>query len=539
MLDLRRIKIVKIINDSHLPATLSKQPVNKMRTDKSGTAGYKDIFHNNLAKAINKSQNGKITYLLFHRKKYYFVSKEIKISFLEANMKIQSVFKPKIVFSLIFLSLFCLTQHTVAQNKMDSLTKQRVMSMLDNMKKAIKNDYYDPNPKFGDKDLETRFKIAEERLKKTEYLPDAFAVIAQAVLDLNDSHTMFYPPGITTLVDYGWRMKAVGDKVFISGVREKSDAEKKGLKIGDEVLAVSGFRPTRKELWKMLYYYQLISPKIKLTLEVKSPAGETRQLVIDTKLTQLKRMIDLANNFDLNEAAREGDRLNSLDKHYFQHVEDALIWKMPGFDFEPEQVAGLIARANNKRTLILDLRGNGGGYVVTLDEVASYFFDREVLIAENKERKKTKPEKTKPKGGDVFKGNIITLIDAGSASASEVFARLMQIEKRGIVLGDVSAGAVMESQFKSFSLGPEDIGGYGMNLTMADVIMSDGKSLECVGVIPDEIILPTGQDMAERRDPVMARALELSGHKVDADAAGKFFPREKFVVRRTNIALSW
>ncbi len=446
-------------------------------------------------------------------------------------MKTHSVFTAKIAFSVIFLSLFCLEQYTFAQNKMDSIAKQQVMSMLDNVKNAIKNDYYDPNPKFAGVDLETRFKAAEEKLKKTEYLPEAFAIIAQVVVDLNDSHTNFYPPGITMIAEYGWRMKMVGDKAFVSTVLEKSDAEAKGLRVGDEVLSVNGFRPTRKELWKLIYYYNWISPKVKLTLDLKSPSGEARQLVIDTKLTKLKKSIDLANTFDANAASREGERY-PIEKHHFQVVEDAIVWKIPTFSFDPRDVGGFIGKARSKKHLILDLRGNGGGYVVTLDELASYFFDREVLIAENKERKKIKPEKTKLKGGDVFKGKLIVLIDADSGSASEVFARLMQLEKRGVVLGDVSAGAVMESRYKKFWLSSDDFGGYGMSLTMADVIMPDGKSLERVGVIPDELILPTGQDLAERRDPVMARALELSGHKVDAGVAGKFFPPEKIFERK-------
>lgn len=455
---------------------------------------------------------------------------------MEVNMKFQSMIKPGILLTALLLFLHCFASLSVAQNKMDSIAKQQVMGMLDNMKKAIKSDYYDPNPKFGDKDLETRFKLAEEKLKKAEYLPEALSIIAQTVIDLNDSHTMFYPPGITTLVEYGWRMKAVGDKTFIAGVKEKSDAEAKGLKIGDEVLAINGFRPSRKELWKVLYYYNFISPKTRITFDVKSPSGETRQLVVNSKLTQLKKSIDLSNVHDYNAAAREGDKLRNLDRHYFQYVEDTVIWKMPGFDFDPLQVGDFMGKIKDKKTLILDLRGNGGGYVVTLEALAGYVFDRDLKIADLKGRKKLDPQLAKTKGANSFKGKIIVLVDSESGSASEIFARLMQLEKRGIVLGDVSAGAVMQSRGKGFSLGVDDVWGYGMNLTMADVIMSDGKSLEHVGVIPDETILITGQDMAERRDPVMARALELSGHKVDASVAGKFFPVEKFVERKSNVA---
>ena len=67
---------------------------------------------------------------------------------------------------------------------------------------------------------------------------------------------------------------------------------------------------------------------------------------------------------------------------------------------------------------------------------------------------------------------------------------------------------------------------YGSSITNADVLMSDGQSLEHVGVVPDELLLPTPEDMAARKDPVLARALELAGAKIDAVKAGALFPIE-------------
>jgi carboxyl-terminal processing protease len=129
-------------------------------------------------------------------------------------------------------------------------------------------------------------------------------------------------------------------------------------------------------------------------------------------------------------------------------------------------------------------------------------------------------------GDQIFKGQLVVLVDGESASAAELFARLVQLEKRGTVIGDRSAGADMQSLTYPLQLGVDKVIYYGVNITRADVIMADGQSLEHVGIMPDELILPTAADMAAGRDPVLARATALVGIKLDPEKASTFFPLE-------------
>jgi C-terminal processing protease CtpA/Prc len=157
--------------------------------------------------------------------------------------------------------------------------------------------------------------------------------------------------------------------------------------------------------------------------------------------------------------------------------------------------------------------------------VVGYFVGEPIKIGDVKTRKETKQMMSKKVGGN-FDGKLIVLIDSDSASAAELFARVMQLQKRATVIGDRSSGSVMESRQYRRQLGTDTVVFYGTSITEADIIMTDGQSLEHVGVTPDELVMPSQEDLAKGRDPVLSRAASLLGVNLDPEKAGKLFPIE-------------
>ena len=96
----------------------------------------------------------------------------------------------------------------------DRIERARMKEMLNNIKNSVKKNYYDAS--YHGIDLDARFKKAEERLDVVTSVGQAYAAIAQVLVDFNDSHLFFLPPATTVDVEYGFRMKMVGDKAFVT-----------------------------------------------------------------------------------------------------------------------------------------------------------------------------------------------------------------------------------------------------------------------------------------------------------------------------------
>ena len=163
--------------------------------------------------------------------------------------------------------------------------------------------------------------------------------------------------------------------------------------------------------------------------------------------------------------------------------------------------------------LIVDLRRNGGGDLAVLLPIAGYFFGKKTLFAKDSTRT-GKPLSSYVglfklplqlyvgrAGEQIYSGPVVILVDAHSASSSEVFAAGMQDTLRAKVIGSQSCGCVLGIAK------PRVMKGGGV-LEMSEVLWFSpkGRKLEGTGIIPDQLVTPTMFDLQRGRDAVLAAA---------------------------------
>ena len=398
-----------------------------------------------------------------------------------------------------------------------------IREMLRNAYETVKAHYYDPA--FHGVDLDARYRDFSDRLKAASSVDAGEVVVAQFLEGLKDSHTFFQPPARSFQVDYGYQLDLVGNDAFVTHVHAGTDAAAR-LTPGDRVISINGLPIDRESDYTVRYILTVLAPRTSTELVVESPGGDLRTVMVASTVHQKRIARSLTNGNEISAVNQErDDALRSLRQ---QHVEmgAVMIWKMPAFFAEDAEIDRLFSEARKHAGLVLDLRGNPGGRVDTLVRMVGNLFDRDVTVATRMARADQKKVVAPTRGRVAYAGKVVVLIDSRSASAAEVLSRVIQLEHRGTVIGDRSAGAVMEAIGYPFRLGNDALLYYAFSVTDADVIMTDGHSLERAGVTPDETRLPSPRDLAAGRDPVLSYAAHLAGLELDPVAAGKLFPFE-------------
>jgi C-terminal processing protease CtpA/Prc len=399
-------------------------------------------------------------------------------------------------------------------------------AMIATLREELPKNFYDSS--YRGVDVAAAFNAAEQKLAQAQTLAHVYGIVAAPLLSLNDPHTFFVPPPRNVRVDFGFQVKMVGDQCLVTAVSPFSEAAKKGLKVGDTVVKWNGFPPSRRFLWKLIYLSYVVRPNETPHLDVLSPDGQPK--VIDAKPKVTKNVMVLKYDATSNGRIDTKNLINWVvdearmrKQRFHEEGNDLIIWECPHFDFEENMLHGFMGSVRKRSLLIMDLRSNVGGREEIFEKLAGYFFDKEVKIADFQGRKQIDPLTAQSQGQAGFKGKVVVIVDHATSGAAELFARLLQIHKRGTVIGDGTAGAVLRARMYRYDLGENP---FAASISEGVPVMSDGQTLEGVGVTPDELLLPKGQELASGSDPLLSRAAALLGVAIDPAAAGKIFPIE-------------
>lgn len=152
------------------------------------------------------------------------------------------------------------------------------------------------------------------------------------------------------------------------------------------------------------------------------------------------------------------------------------------------------------KTLILDLRNNGGGLLDTAIDVSSQFLRDGVVVTEDRQNEGERVYEVR-KGGKALDQPLVVLVNGGTASASEIVAGALQDYERAVLIGEGTFGKgsvqlIYELSDKS-----------RLHVTVAKWFTPKGNKIDGIGLNPDIEVLFSEEDHATGRDPQLERAI--------------------------------
>lgn len=315
-----------------------------------------------------------------------------------------------------------------------------------------------------------------------------------------DPHSSFMPPDVFKEMQLETRGKFEGVGIEITrkeGVLivispiEDNPAFRAGIKAGDYIVKING-KPT-KDMGLMDAVKLMRGPKgTQVTISImRKGLSEPKDFTITRADIKIKSI-----NYKVLEENYGYIRIKSFQDKTSNELKDAL--------------NKLETEKNSIKGLILDLRNNPGGLFDQALEVSDEFLDSGI-ITYTEERAKGSKKEYKAHGSKKSRDYpIIVLVNAGSASASEIVAGALQDHERALVLGVQTFGKATVQSVYSL----ED--GSGLRLTIGKYYTPKGRSIQAKGITPDIVVpdkIPSGAE--EKRKIEFLREKDLERHFED------------------------
>ncbi len=307
-----------------------------------------------------------------------------------------------------------------------------------------------------------------------------------------DPYTTFFSPEENaefkeeisgTFSGIGAEMGLKDEIITVIAPLEGTPAEKAGLLSGDKVIQIDGVSTTALSLDEAVKKIRGEKGSVvKLTIFREGEEGPRDISVTrDTIVVKSVRFEMKDNDIALIRVSRFGD---DTEADFAEAVKQV--------------------KASNAKGLVIDLRNNPGGYLDAAVEMGSLMLPSQKVVVMEESGDGTRKE-MKTRGGDVLSSlKTVVLINQGSASASEILAGALRENRDNVTLvGKKSFGKGSVQELIAVS--QETV----VKITVAKWLTPKGNQINHVGISPDVEVDISADDLQNKRDPQLDKALEL------------------------------
>ncbi len=324
-----------------------------------------------------------------------------------------------------------------------------------------------------------------------------YGAIKGMVDSLGDPYTTFFPPADSAVFqsEISGNFEGVGMEVGVKNgiltviaALKNTPAERAGVEPGDQILKIDDKNTSETN----------VDEAVKL---IRGPKG-----------SQVKFTILRAGKPDPLTLTMTREVINIPTINTKMRSDGVFVISLYNFSADsPNLFRNALRQFVNSKSdkLVLDLRGNPGGYLEAAVDMASWFLPTgEIVVQEDYGQGKVK-DVSRSKGYDIFSKQLkmAILINGGSASASEILAGALSEHGVAKLVGQKSFGKGSVQEL--INLTPDT----ALKVTVARWLTPNGKSISEGGLTPDLEVKTTEQDLAAGRDPQLEGAANLLNSK--------------------------
>ncbi len=336
---------------------------------------------------------------------------------------------------------------------------------------------------------------------------DAYSAIETMLLPLGDPYTRLLRPADYTAMkasNLGSEINGVGlqlgarnedGKIVVIAPLEGSPAADAGIVSGTVLIKVGGESPQMLGLEATAARLRGESGS-QVFVEIESPESERKEIVLERRSVDLR---PVRTRRLRNESHTIGYlRITQFSEGVPDQVKEALK------DLSQKDIEGLV----------LDLRNNSGGLVSSGLAVADAFLSNQPIV---ETRKRDGISDAIPAGlSTLYDGPMITLVNGGTASASEILAGALQDNGRSELIGSRTFGKGLIQSLSTLS------DGSGLAVTVASYLTPNGRDIQNEGIEPDrELEMPEPINPGGSEDRWLQDAELIIGAALDRESLEK------------------